>query len=190
MRRGETKLRVLRTLVILGILAGTAGAVIGAAGAVSAWRQDAKRDRVARLIADARFVSSRERGVLASVETLPTSAERRAAAASFAPLASGQTRRLDRAFSLASGEPAARLVDAETQHARAVSLVSHAFAEGTPPAARLQLLKRAGTLLRSSEGSKSGEWIASRIERSLTVIGMVVPPRRTINLAVSPASNP
>lgn len=146
-------MRVLRTLVILGILAGAAGAVIGAAGAVSAWRQDVKRDSVARLIADGRFVSSRERAVLASVQTLPTSAERRAAAASFAPLASGQTRRLDRAVGLASGEPAARLIGAETQHARAVALVSHAFAEGTPPSTRVQLLTQARTLLKSSDGS-------------------------------------
>jgi diguanylate cyclase (GGDEF)-like protein len=153
MWRGETKVRVLRTLVILGILAGAAGAVIGAVGAVSAWRQDVKRDSVARLIADARFVSTRERGVLASVETLPTLAERRAAAASFAPLAAGQTRRIDRAAALASGDSAGRLIDAETQHARAVAIVSRAFAVGTPPATRLRLLEQAGTLVRSSDAN-------------------------------------
>src|SRR5215472_10498676 len=69
MRRGENNARFLRALVIAGILAGLAGAVFGAVGAVSGWRQDARRDTVAQLIADARFAVAREQALLQDVPT-------------------------------------------------------------------------------------------------------------------------
>jgi len=141
--------RFLRALVIVGILAGVAGAVMGAAGAVSAWRQDGRFDAVAHVIGDARFAGSQERALLQNVETLPTSARRRAAAAGFAPIAAVQTQRLDHAVRIAPSGVDTRLFEAEMQHARAVSLVSRALAPGTSPAARLQLLTEARRGLRT-----------------------------------------
>ena len=146
MRRGENNARFLRALVIAGILAGVAGAVFGAVGAVSGWRQDARRDTVAQLIADARFAVAREQAVLQDV---PTSRKRRAAAARFTPTAAAQTRRLDQAVRIAPDGVDVRLLGAETAHVQAVSLVSRAFAPGTSATRRHQLLAGARGDLRT-----------------------------------------
>src|SRR5215467_8054957 len=114
--------------------------------ALPIWRQDARRDTVAQLIADARFAVPREQAVLQDV---PTSRKRRAAAARFTPTAAAQTRRLDHAVRIAPDGVDVRLLGAETAHVQAVSLVSRAFAPGTSATRRHQLLAGARGDLRT-----------------------------------------
>ena len=160
MWRGDTAARFLRALVLVGIVVGVTAAAVGAVGAVSAWRAESRRDSVARLIAAARSMSTRERTLLQTAAGAPSSANRRAAASRFATVAGAETHRLGRAASLAPRAAAAELFDAETQQARAVGLVSRALTADTPAAVRSQLLTRAQRLLRTVDARLAAAQLA------------------------------
>jgi diguanylate cyclase (GGDEF)-like protein len=144
-------MRLVRTLTIIGALAAVTVAGAGAIGAVSAWHRDIDRAKLERLITAARSSSARERSIVASAASLHDDQAYRAAASSFAAVASTQSRRFVHVAELAPPDRSDDLLAAASLHDQAVALVSRALAVGAAPSARPTRLANATKALRAMD---------------------------------------
>jgi diguanylate cyclase (GGDEF)-like protein len=144
-------MRLVRTLTIIGALAGVTLAGAGAIGAVSAWHRDVSRARLERLIDAARSTSARERSMIATAASLHGDQAHRAAASGFAAVASTQSRRFVHMAELAPPGRSDDLLAAASLHDQAVALVSRALAVGASPGTRPTALANAAKVLRAMD---------------------------------------
>jgi diguanylate cyclase (GGDEF)-like protein len=165
MWKGEKTTRLLRTFIIVGVLAGVVVAAVGAVGAVSDWRRGAHRDALQRQIADARTGASRERAAITNVGDLRRAATRRASASAFGPLAATQTRRLGRILALAPTDSGGDLAAADVLHNQAVALVWRSLAPGALKRTREEQLAEARSLLRAVDARLREGSTAVPVER-------------------------